>query len=101
LLGRFDVVHARIDRAGQGDVAQMMPSTYATRLGYDTIVHAPKALRFLADTVGIAQLALGTDESFPPADRDPMTSLKQAGFSSAEIELIADTNPRRLFPRLR
>jgi aminocarboxymuconate-semialdehyde decarboxylase len=29
-----------------------------------------------------------------------MASLKQAGFSAAEIELIADTNPRRLFPRL-
>jgi aminocarboxymuconate-semialdehyde decarboxylase len=100
LLGRFDVMHARMDRAGQGDVAQMTPSAYANRIGYDTILHAPKALRFLADTVGIAQLALGTDESFPPADRDPMASLKQAGFSAAEIELIADTNPRRLFPRL-
>jgi hypothetical protein len=29
-----------------------------------------------------------------------MTSLKQAGFSSAEIKMIADANPRRLFPRL-
>lgn len=100
LLGRFDVMHARMDRAGQGDVALMNPSAYANRIGYDTILHAPKALRFLADTVGIAQLALGTDESFPPADRDPLTSLKQAGFSAAEIEQIADGNPRRLFPRL-
>jgi aminocarboxymuconate-semialdehyde decarboxylase len=100
LLGRFDVMHARMDRAGQGDVAQMAPSAYADRIGYDTILHAPKALRFLADTVGIAQLALGTDESFPPADRDPMATLKQAGFSATEIKLIADANPRRLFPRL-
>jgi aminocarboxymuconate-semialdehyde decarboxylase len=100
LAGRFDVMHARMDRAGQGDVALMSPSAYANRIGYDTILHAPKALRFLADTVGIGQLALGTDEAFPPADRDPMTTLKQAGFSAAEIELIADANPRRLFPRL-
>ena len=100
LAGRFDVMHARMDRAGQGDVALMSPSAYANRIGYDTILHAPKALRFLADTVGIGQLALGTDEAFPPADRDPMTTLKQAGFSAAEIELIADGNPRRLFPRL-
>lgn len=100
LAGRFDVMHARMDRAGQGDVALMSPSAYANRIGYDTILHAPKALRFLADTVGIDQLALGTDEAFPPADRDPMTTLKQAGFSAAEIELIADGNPRRLFPRL-
>ena len=87
LLGRFDVMHARMDRAGQGDVAQKAPSAYAGRIGYDTILHAPKALRFLADAVGIGQLALGTDEAFPPADRDPMASLKQAGFSAAEIGL--------------
>jgi aminocarboxymuconate-semialdehyde decarboxylase len=87
-------------RAAQGDVARMPPSTYASRIAYDTILHSPKALRFLADTVGVGQLMLGTDESFPPADRDPMTSLKQAGFSSAEIKMIVDTNPHRLFPRL-
>ncbi|WP_441278101.1 amidohydrolase family protein [Tardiphaga sp. 172_B4_N1_3] len=100
LLGRFDVMHARMDRAGQGDVAQCDPSVYASRIGYDSIVHAPKALRFLADTVGIERVALGTDESFPPADRDPLASVKAAGFSAADIELITETNPRRLFPRL-
>lgn len=100
LLGRFDVMHVRMDRAGQGDVAQLDPSTYASRIGYDTIVHAPKALRFLADTVGIERVALGTDESFPPADRDPVASVKAAGFSKADIELITEVNPRRLFPRL-
>jgi aminocarboxymuconate-semialdehyde decarboxylase len=101
LLGRFDVMHARMDKATQGDVAELAPSAYAARIGYDTIVHAPKALRFLADTVGIAQVALGTDESFPPADRDPIASVKAAGFSAADIEQITETNPRRLFPRLR
>jgi len=100
LLGRFDVMHERMDKAAQGDVAQRAPSTYATRIGYDTIVHAPKALRFLADTVGIERVALGTDEAFPPSDRDPVASVKAAGFSSADIELIAEANPRRLFPRL-
>jgi aminocarboxymuconate-semialdehyde decarboxylase len=100
LLGRFDVMHERMDKAAQGDVAQRAPSTYATRIGYDTIVHAPKALRFLADTVGIERVALGTDEAFPPSDRDPVASVKAAGFSSADIELIAEVNPRRLFPRL-
>ncbi len=93
-------MHARMDRAGQGDVAQCDPSVYASRIGYDSIVHAPKALRFLADTVGIERVALGTDESFPPADRDPLASVKAAGFSAADIELITETNPRRLFPRL-
>jgi len=98
LLGRFDVMHERMPRAAQGDVAQMPPSAYASRIAYDTILHSPKALRFLADTVGVAQLMLGTDESFPPADRDPLLSLKQVGFSAAEIKMIVDTNPRRIFP---
>lgn len=100
LLGRFDVMHARMDKAAQGDVAQLTPSTYAARIGYDTIVHAPKALRFLADTVGIDRVALGTDESFPPADRDPLASVRAAGFSAADVEMITEINPRRLFPRL-
>lgn len=100
LLGRFDVMHERMDKVGQGDVAAAFPSAYAARIGYDSIVHAPKALRFLADTVGIAQVALGTDESFPPADRNPLASIKAAGFSAADAELITDGNPRRLFTRL-
>ena len=100
LLGRFDVMHERMDRAQQGDVAQSMPSSYARRIAYDTIVHASKALRFMANTVGIERLVLGTDESFPPADRDPLESVRNAGFSAAEIEMITDGNPRRLFPRL-
>jgi aminocarboxymuconate-semialdehyde decarboxylase len=100
LLGRFDVMHARMDRAGQSDVAQHDPSAYAARIGYDSIVHAPKALRFLADTVGIERVALGSDESFPPADRDPVAGVRAAGFSAGDIDLITDINPRRLFPRL-
>ena len=78
----------------------MPPSAYASRIAYDTILHSPKALRFLADTVGVGQLMLGTDESFPPADRDPLTSLKQAGFSATEIQMIVETNPHRIFPGL-
>lgn len=99
LLGRFDVMHARMDRAAQGDVALAAPSEYAPRLVYDTIVHAPKALRFLADVVGLDQLVLGSDEPFPPADQDPIGTLKMARFSPAEIERICEENPRRIFSR--
>ena len=100
LAGRFDIMHARMDRAGQGDVAQKAPSGYAPMMAYDTIVHAPKALRFLADLVGIDRLVLGTDYSFPPADLQPLDSLRAAGFSVADVGRIADENPRRLFARL-
>jgi aminocarboxymuconate-semialdehyde decarboxylase len=101
LAGRFDIMHARMDRAAQGDVAARTPSAYASQMIYDSIVHAPKALRFLIDVVGLDNVVLGTDYSFPPADMEPLASLSAAGLSPAEIAAIADANPRRVFGRLR
>jgi aminocarboxymuconate-semialdehyde decarboxylase len=101
LAGRFDVMHLRMDRAAQGDVAVKAPSAYASQMTYDSIVHAPKALRFLIDLVGLENVVLGTDYSFPPADMEPLALLRSAGLSGAEIDAIADGNPRRVFARLR
>jgi aminocarboxymuconate-semialdehyde decarboxylase len=100
LAGRFDIMHRRMDRRAQGDVAAKMPSAYASHMAYDSIVHAPKALRFLIDLVGLDNVALGTDYSFPPADMEPLALLRSAGLSSADVTAIADDNPRRLFARL-
>src|SRR5712671_1243663 len=100
LAGRFDIMHRRMDRAAQGDVAARQPSDYASQMVYDSIVHAPKALRFLIDLVGLDNVALGTDYSFPPADMEPLALLRAAGLSAAESEAIADVNPRRVFARL-
>jgi aminocarboxymuconate-semialdehyde decarboxylase len=101
LAGRFDLMHARMDRAAQGNVAAQMPSAYAPRMLYDSIVHAPKPLRFLIDQVGLENVVLGTDYSFPPADMEPLQSLRRAGLSAAAVTAIADDNPRRVFSRLR
>ena len=101
LAGRFDIMHRRMDRAAQGDVPAKPPSAYATQMAYDSIVHAPKALRFLIDVVGLDNVLLGTDYSFPPADMEPLALLRSAGLSAADIEAIADANPRRVFARLR
>jgi aminocarboxymuconate-semialdehyde decarboxylase len=101
LAGRFDIMHRRMDRAAQGDVAAKPPSAYAAQMAYDSIVHAPKALRFLIDVVGLDNVLLGTDYSFPPADMEPLALLRSAGLSAAEIEAIADANPRRVFAPLR
>ncbi len=97
LAGRFDIMHKRMDRAAQGDVAAQAPSAYATRMVYDSIVHAPKALRFLIDVAGLDNVVLGTDYSFPPADMEPLSMLRSAGLPAAAIEAIADINPRRVF----
>jgi aminocarboxymuconate-semialdehyde decarboxylase len=100
LTGRFDCMHERMDRTSQGDVALQPPSAYLGRFFYDTILHDPAILRWLADRVSIARLVLGTDTSFPPADLDPLASVRRAGFSPAEITAIIEHNPRLLFPRL-
>ena len=101
LSGRFDLMHHRMDRAAQGDVAVEAPSAYAPRMVYDSIVHSPKVLRFLIDLVGLDNVALGTDYSFPPADMEPLALLRAAGLSKADAEAIADRNPRRLFARMK
>jgi aminocarboxymuconate-semialdehyde decarboxylase len=101
LAGRFDIMHQRTDRKAMGNVAMHAPSHYLGRLYYDTILHAPATLRFLAQEAGIEKIVLGTDYSFPPADEDPMDTLRRAQFSPAEIEMIVRGNPLRLFPQLK
>ncbi len=101
LAGRLDIMHARMDRKAQGDVAQRAPSEYLSVLAYDSIAHSAQSLRFLADLVGVDRLMLGTDYSFPPADLDPLASLHAAGFDGAQVQTIACDNVRRIFPRMK
>jgi aminocarboxymuconate-semialdehyde decarboxylase len=100
VIGRFDVMFERSDRDATGIAAAAPPSAYLARLTYDTILHDARALRYLAERVGVERLVIGSDDSFPPADRDPLASLRAAGFSADEIRRIGEDNPRRLF-RLR
>ena len=97
LIGRFDCMHGRADPKQSGDVAQMAPSEYLRRFWYDCIVHDPLTLQFLAQRVQADRLVLGTDESFPPHEADPLALLRRARFSDADIALIAEANPRSLF----
>ena len=101
LAGRFDCMHERMDRKAQGDVAREPPSAYMRRFHYDTILHDAKALRWLAETVGIERVVLGSDYSFPPADHDPVGNVRAAGFSEAALARILDGNALDLFSRLR
>ena len=100
LLGRFDCMHARMDRAAQGDVALAAPSAYVRRFHYDTILHSPMHLRCLAEAVGVERMLLGSDYSFPPADLDPVGTVRKAGFSDVETAQILDYNALSLMPRL-
>jgi aminocarboxymuconate-semialdehyde decarboxylase len=100
LTGRFDIMHERMDKKQQGDVAQNPPSHYLKRFYYDTILHDPSILKWLASRVSVERIALGSDYSFPPADLDPVGTVHKAGFSADEVKTILEDNPRRLFPQL-
>lgn len=97
LAGRFDCLFSRMDASATRNVAREAPSAYLRRLYYDTILHNDRALRFLADCVGVDRMVIGTDYSFPPADHDPLKSLRSAGFSREDISTIGEVNPKRLF----
>ena len=99
LAGRFDIMHHRMDRAAQGDVAREVPTAYVRRFAYDSILHHGAPLRYLAKLAGSDRVMLGTDYSFPPADLSPLSTLAQAGFSKSVVEEIAEGNALRLFPR--
>jgi len=100
LIGRFDCMHERMDRVAQADVATQAPSAYLRRFFYDTVVHDPAILRWLADRVSVARVVLGSDYSFPPADRDPVGTVRRAGFTPAEEGAILRDNAVVLFPGL-
>lgn len=97
LIGRFDCLNSRVDPKQSQSAAKALPSNYLQRFHYDCIVHGTKPLHFLADTVGTQRMLLGSDNSFPPADLDPIGSLRKAGFDDRTIDQIVETNPRRLF----
>jgi aminocarboxymuconate-semialdehyde decarboxylase len=80
-LGRFDRgyavredLHGRIPRP---------PSAYWSRFLCDTIVHEPRALRFLLDIAGPGRVVLGTDYPFFIGDDDPVGSVDRAQRLSA------------------
>jgi aminocarboxymuconate-semialdehyde decarboxylase len=101
LIGRFDCMHERMDKVAQGDVAQHKPSAYLRRFFYDTIVHDPQILHWLSTRVSVQRLVLGSDYSFPPADLDPIGTVRAAGFADADVAAILSDNALALFPSLR
>jgi aminocarboxymuconate-semialdehyde decarboxylase len=93
-VGRFDRVYRNLEAPA---VPAMPPSAYLRRFYYDTILHHPSPLRYLKELVGCDRLLLGTDYPVPPSDRAPLQGFREAGFSSAEVDLVGGDNARRLF----
>jgi len=97
LVGRFDFMHAKGHHDQNGIKSSKTPWHYLSEMYFDTILHDKEALQYLKKKVGVSQIVLGTDDSFPPADSQPLESLRQAHFTQEEISQISNDNPRSLF----
>lgn len=73
------------------------PDAALAQLYYDTLVHEPKVLRFIAYMVGTDRLMMGSDKPFPIGDFAPMQIIADAGFSEAEAHSMNTGLARRLF----
>ncbi|MGM4986015.1 MULTISPECIES: amidohydrolase family protein [Rhizobium] len=101
LIGRFDRLHSRMNKQQQHYAAENETSFYLKNLYFDTIVHSPRTLRFLAETVSTDRIVLGTDYSFPPADMAPLSTLQASQLSDIDRGKIANENALALFPGLK
>jgi aminocarboxymuconate-semialdehyde decarboxylase len=93
-IGRLD--HGYLVRPETRGCARQ-PSAYLSRFWYDTVTHAPAALRFLAGLVGADRVLFGTDF---PYDMGAGSLREQAAGSyldQADLAKIAGLNADRLF----
>jgi aminocarboxymuconate-semialdehyde decarboxylase len=90
LLGRL--ARNRIITPGLADPAEALRHIYT-----DTIVHDPRVLRFVADTMGPGRIMLGSDLPFPIGDAEPARIVAAAGLSPAEAASIEGGLARTLF----
>lgn len=101
LIGRFDFMHNKGHHDQNGIKSKRSPWSYLREMYFDTILHDKQALEYLKQKVGVSQMVLGTDDSFPPADPKPLESLKNAHLTDVEIEQISTLNPQKLFKNLK
>jgi aminocarboxymuconate-semialdehyde decarboxylase len=73
------------------------PQEVVAQLYYDTIVHDPRALRFLIDRVGADRIMIGTDYPFEAGDLDPLATVDAVpGLTEDERRLILSDTARSL-----
>jgi len=73
------------------------PEAALRQLYYDTIVHDPRALRLLADVVGVERIMMGSDSPFPIGDDSPLDVVANAGFPADEARRINGGLAAQLF----
>lgn len=72
------------------------PSTYLTRLWFDTVVHDPLALRHLVEVAGGSRVLLGSDFPFDMGLDDPVGFVQGAGLSPEDARRVLQSNAEAL-----
>lgn len=72
------------------------PSTYLTKIWFDTVVHDERALRFLVETAGADRVLLGSDFPFDMGLDDPVAFVRGAGLAPSEVTGILGANAAEL-----
>lgn len=94
LLGRLDAV-ART--RGDWSTRAILPSSYVSRLWFDSLTHSYRTLAFLGSQVGTDRVLLGTDFPFPTGAPDGVHTVRRA-FSPEDAERVLRTNARTALP---
>ncbi|WP_439517563.1 amidohydrolase family protein [Hydrogenophaga sp.] len=95
--GAFAMLLPRLVQAWKGIPAAHeslpeSPGAYARKFFFDSLVFSPTALRFLVETVGDTQVFVGSDFPFGMSDKDPVGSLRAAGFDDRTTQRLMREN---------
>lgn len=68
------------------------PSSYLTKIWFDTVVHDPRALRALIEVAGASQVVLGSDFPFDMGLDDPVAAIREAGLADDVVQRVLSEN---------
>lgn len=95
-IGRLDRGAREKPEVVAGAISRL-PSEYLSSLYFDTVLHDPRAVRYLMDIVGSGQVVVGTDYPFEMGDDDPVDLIQSVpGITQTEIEAISGGTAARL-----
>jgi aminocarboxymuconate-semialdehyde decarboxylase len=72
------------------------PSSYLSKIWFDTVVHDPVALRHLIEVAGASQVVLGSDFPFDMGLDDPVGFVKAAGLPAEVARRVLEGNADEL-----
>jgi aminocarboxymuconate-semialdehyde decarboxylase len=95
-IGRLDRGYQVRPELAAGEAGRL-PSEYLRQVYVDTVVHNPRVIRFLIDTMGADRVMVGTDYPFEMGDDNPVATVDSVpGIKPEERDAILSGNARRL-----